>query len=409
MAHSHLFGSTAADLKAAIALSQRDEGLEAFAIDDVAAAVALSKEEEEFDLILDIFSSVFRQPKLLELIDKHCISFDGTNDNKLECTQIHNDYRQMLDEMLTTAFADLKLTPAQFELFCTQCLKFDRDVPRFIKDWLLSADEYKLFKQMMIDRRRELPHTGFDRRCGSLFHKGCSAAQTGENIAQAGSSFKESKAISGDELAVVTSAAHAETQGSQSTLAIPNGDPEARPGTPLKTPQASPRQECNVDMMVSTTSDETPTLKNSRQFLLYNKLNKADGPLLPLQQADFAVRPEPWLMGKRTAATALCSEPDVLAPEKGSVPTEEELQQRAEYWRRQREILRKSRVVGSTIQSDRGSHPQSEKCNNVELASALKCSVDGQPKRENIPPANVTAARSAITRQLRATFEGLKD
>lgn len=127
---------------------------------DVAAAIAVSKEEAELDWISDCFFAIFQAPTWLApistYIDEHCSVFEDMEENKLEYTPIHNAFRQLVDDLLAMHLWDLSVSNEQFARFCEQGLKGDKDLHRSIVEQLLSVDDFLVFKAMMVKRGAEL-------------------------------------------------------------------------------------------------------------------------------------------------------------------------------------------------------------------------------------------------------------
>ena len=46
----------------------------------------------------------------MSFIDEHCIVFDSEDENKLEYTQIHGNFKKLVEEMLGELMAELGVT-----------------------------------------------------------------------------------------------------------------------------------------------------------------------------------------------------------------------------------------------------------------------------------------------------------
>lgn len=192
-------------------------------------------------------------------------------------------------------------------------------------------------------------------------------------------------------------------------------EPEVVQKTEAEPLQVPSEGELEVQpFVVSTASAQAqPPTANKRFFLFSNRSHlptAADSAMLAPLPTILGVKPEPWLTASLKPTTK------VQAPQQAQVsqrleqsgPTEEELQKRATYWRRQREVLRETKNADANMTTREGngnirnSRPGGSSDAGRQLALELSYPVDTSKK---VTPLNVTAIRQALTCQLRGTLE----
>ena len=93
-----------------------------------------------FDFILSFLKSpVFTVP-LVDFIDQQCLVFDGEDENKLCYTDIHNQFRTLLDKLISSNLAQLGVTPEQFVEACARGK--DQDVNKAVFEQILAVDDF---------------------------------------------------------------------------------------------------------------------------------------------------------------------------------------------------------------------------------------------------------------------------
>lgn len=54
----------------------------------------------------------------MSFLDEYCIIFDTEDENKLEYTKIHNDFKNIVEELIGHLLAELGVTQEQFMEAC---------------------------------------------------------------------------------------------------------------------------------------------------------------------------------------------------------------------------------------------------------------------------------------------------
>ena len=75
---------------------------------------AKATEEGENDWFFDIIINFLRSPRwktpVMSFLDEYCIIFDNEEENKLEYTKIHNDFKKLVEELIGCRLAELGVT-----------------------------------------------------------------------------------------------------------------------------------------------------------------------------------------------------------------------------------------------------------------------------------------------------------
>lgn len=323
-------------------------------------------------------------PTIRAYLDSNCAKFEDLEHNKLEYTQIHDEYKQLVDDLLTLELSELALTSSQFERFLERCLSTDTEMCNSLRTQLLSTDDFMVFKAMMIRRKSEFeasaPHQYIEEPADQLPLPDI-ICDTDLPVAR----MTVAEEISCMDLDVSRNEANLNT-----TV-------ESKPVTLLERQrQASlPARACDCAGI--------KTEQDCKQFYLYKPRNYLDGALPESEALSFGTKPEPWL-AKEFRADMQIPAAFQGAPDACVEPTVEERKQRQEYWRRQRDILRRNRT-GAAINTD----PHVKACEESEgsrLASELRCSSDFAS--QGPLPVDASAMRQALTRHLRTTFDQAK-
>ena len=56
----------------------------------------------------------------MSFLDENCLVFDNEEENRLEYTSIHNNFKKIVDDLLSELMAELGVTQEQFLEACTK-------------------------------------------------------------------------------------------------------------------------------------------------------------------------------------------------------------------------------------------------------------------------------------------------
>eukprot|EP00058_Branchiostoma_floridae_P027944 XP_002613435.1 hypothetical protein BRAFLDRAFT_84560 [Branchiostoma floridae] len=112
--------------------------------------------------VLDSVVQFLRSPTwtvpVMNFIEENCLVFDNNEENKLEYTEAHNQYKGMVEALLGSFMEDLGITEDQFTEGCKKELVSAQagTYPLGLFQQLWAADNFFSFKAMMVQTRVEL-------------------------------------------------------------------------------------------------------------------------------------------------------------------------------------------------------------------------------------------------------------
>ena len=86
----------------------------------------------------------------MSFLDEYCIVFDNEDENKLEYTSIHNEFKKLVEELIGELLAELGVTQEQFMDACGMANK--TSVHKKIVDQITAVDNFIAFKKLMWKR-----------------------------------------------------------------------------------------------------------------------------------------------------------------------------------------------------------------------------------------------------------------
>ena len=116
-----------------------------------------AQQDEEQDWILDSITEYLKSPMwknpILEFIDDNCVCFDTEDENKLEYTAIHTQFKELLECQLLDFFTTLGI---DHDIFIAACSVAQSKVHKAIVGQILAVDNFLVFKKMMVARNEQL-------------------------------------------------------------------------------------------------------------------------------------------------------------------------------------------------------------------------------------------------------------
>ena len=90
----------------------------------------------------------------MSFLDEHCIIFDNEEENKLEYTPIHSEFKKIVEELICELIAELGVTQ---EIFLQACENAGKNpIHKKIVDQIVAVDNFMAFKRLMCKRNAEL-------------------------------------------------------------------------------------------------------------------------------------------------------------------------------------------------------------------------------------------------------------
>ena len=92
---------------------------------------------------------------LMGFIDAKCLVFDDEEENKLEFTVVHNEFKDLVEGLLSDFLNELGVTPERF-VDVVERANAERELGDFVASSILTVDDFTQFKAMMVRRNRDL-------------------------------------------------------------------------------------------------------------------------------------------------------------------------------------------------------------------------------------------------------------
>ncbi|KAF4038469.1 The ARF-like 2 binding protein BART [Phytophthora infestans] len=129
------------------------------------ADTALEFTAEESDWVFDYVLNLFRSPAwelpVMCFIDDNCASFDTSEENKFIYTELHAQFRQVVENVLGSHLAEMGLTATDFAAICERQREaaggsVSDGVSADVINQILAMDDFMSFKKLMVKRNLEL-------------------------------------------------------------------------------------------------------------------------------------------------------------------------------------------------------------------------------------------------------------
>jgi hypothetical protein len=119
-------------------------------------------DSNDLEWLSDYLVSALKSPTwvvpIAEFVDQQCQMFDDAEENKLEYTICHNDFKRLIDDLFTAHLLEVSVTPDQFNGFCQHGLTTKQSLHHILIEQLLSVEDFLVFKAMMVKRNADLDH-----------------------------------------------------------------------------------------------------------------------------------------------------------------------------------------------------------------------------------------------------------
>lgn len=117
----------------------------------------MSTEEYDwiFDYVLQFIESDKFDASVMDFIDEKCQFFDNDEENKFIYSDIHREFREHMEVLISSNLGELGITSDIFFEACDRG-RNGRDINRLVFEKLIAMDDFMTFKKMMVKRNMEL-------------------------------------------------------------------------------------------------------------------------------------------------------------------------------------------------------------------------------------------------------------
>eukprot|EP00414_Alexandrium_minutum_P003604 CAMPEP_0113824428 /NCGR_PEP_ID=MMETSP0328-20130328/3238_1 /TAXON_ID=39455 /ORGANISM="Alexandrium minutum" /LENGTH=217 /DNA_ID=CAMNT_0000792369 /DNA_START=11 /DNA_END=660 /DNA_ORIENTATION=+ /assembly_acc=CAM_ASM_000350 len=124
------------------------------------SAEATAAQPGELEWLSDYIINCLKSPTwvtpIAQFVDERCIIFDSEEENKLEYTTCHQEFKQLIESLFAAHLMEISITQEQFETFLLNGLTKSPQLHKILVEQLLSIDDFLTFKAMMAKRNADL-------------------------------------------------------------------------------------------------------------------------------------------------------------------------------------------------------------------------------------------------------------
>nr|XP_033792387.1 cilia- and flagella-associated protein 36 isoform X2 [Geotrypetes seraphini] len=92
---------------------------------------------------------------VLDFVEQNCSVFDDEEENKLSYTEIHQEYKELVEKLLEGYLQDIGITEEQFQDACKSPFAESHSLQTILQP-VLAAEDFNMFKTMMVQKNIEL-------------------------------------------------------------------------------------------------------------------------------------------------------------------------------------------------------------------------------------------------------------
>ncbi|XP_019404806.1 PREDICTED: cilia- and flagella-associated protein 36 isoform X2 [Crocodylus porosus] len=115
--------------------------------------------EGEADWVVDSLAAFLRGPvwsgPVLEFMEQKCAVFDDEEESKLSYTEIHQEYKILVEKLLAGYLKEVGINEEKFQEACSSPLAKSH-TSQVILQPVLAAEDFRLFKEMMVQKNIEM-------------------------------------------------------------------------------------------------------------------------------------------------------------------------------------------------------------------------------------------------------------
>lgn len=110
-----------------------------------------------FDFMLQYMQSKRFDAAVMDFVDRRCFLFDNSEENKLIYTEMHNEFKQHVEDLITTELGDLGVTTQTFYEACESGRR-GRTINEDVFERIVALEDFMTFKRIMVNRNLELQY-----------------------------------------------------------------------------------------------------------------------------------------------------------------------------------------------------------------------------------------------------------
>ncbi|XP_046279696.1 cilia- and flagella-associated protein 36 isoform X1 [Marmota monax] len=118
-----------------------------------------TEEEDEVEWVVESIAGFLRGPDwsipILDFVEQKCEVFDDEEESKLTYTEIHQEYKELVEKLLESYLKEIGINEDQFQEACTSPLAKTRTSQAILQP-VLAAEDFTIFKAMMVQKNIEM-------------------------------------------------------------------------------------------------------------------------------------------------------------------------------------------------------------------------------------------------------------
>ncbi|XP_012921901.1 cilia- and flagella-associated protein 36 isoform X2 [Heterocephalus glaber] len=118
-----------------------------------------AEDEDEVEWVVESIAGFLRGPDwyipILDFVERKCEVFDDEEESKLTYTEIHQEYKELVEKLLEGYLKEIGINEDQFQEACTSPLAKTRTSQAILQP-VLAAEDFTIFKTMMVQKNIEM-------------------------------------------------------------------------------------------------------------------------------------------------------------------------------------------------------------------------------------------------------------
>ncbi|XP_008821224.1 cilia- and flagella-associated protein 36 isoform X2 [Nannospalax galili] len=118
-----------------------------------------AEEEDEVEWVVESIAGFLQSPDwsipILDFVEQKCEVFDDEEESKLTYTEIHQEYKELVEKLLESYLKEIGINEDQFQEACTSPLAKTHTSQAILQP-VLAAEDFTLFKSMMVQKNIEM-------------------------------------------------------------------------------------------------------------------------------------------------------------------------------------------------------------------------------------------------------------
>ncbi|KAG9471031.1 hypothetical protein GDO78_016111 [Eleutherodactylus coqui] len=107
------------------------------------------------DSVLTFLSGPAWTAPVSGFIEHNCSVFNDEEENKLSYTEVHNEYKELVEKLIQELLTEMGISEEQFQLACLSPLAHAPDVKNLLQ-CVVAVEDFVVFKEMMVQKNIEL-------------------------------------------------------------------------------------------------------------------------------------------------------------------------------------------------------------------------------------------------------------